>query len=220
MSFYYRTEVKSNLADEVIYLSGEMNARDYERLEDFAEYARVLLNSRFVRENMKPSFKIRQETGKNLEIEATFPPENEVKIFLYDYRPIGLQDESTYFYKVCSILSKYLDHDFAREYISKQRKIFQGEELTFKTQARSTILNSDKFLNDWLNGFKYHRDKDKQKAIRELHLVIPQELIEVGFFHLLSQKARAIHNLAGLNQVIIGKQPMFESSEVTFIHHT
>lgn len=96
--------------------------------------------------------------------------------------------------------------------VDEQRDVFGGNrtQLTFKISSNDVILNSEKVLYDWLNSYEYHRDKEKRKFIDSLHEIFPLEGSKVLFIGLLSDKTKAIYNIAVLVRVVVGKQKTFE----------
>ena len=78
-------------------------------------------------------------------------------------------------------------------------------------RSNDELLNSEKVLQAYLNGFEYHRDKDKQAFLKELHQLIPLDASKVLFVGLLLDKASAILSLADLVAGVTGKQ-----KEITF----
>jgi hypothetical protein len=72
------------------------------------------------------------------------------------------------------------------------------------------ILNSEKVLNDWLNSFEYHRDKEKRKFIESINEMFPLDASKVIFLGLLSDKVQAIRNIAIFTRVVVGKQKSVE----------
>ncbi len=128
--------------------------------------------------------------------------------FLHRFRPLGLQSESTNFNRICSLLTKEIADPYFRSMIDLQRDIFSGKVLQtqFRIWSDDTVLNSEKVLYDWLNAYEYHRDKEKREFIESLHTMIPLDASKVLFIALLTEKTKAINNVAALVAVIVGKQ--------------
>jgi hypothetical protein len=96
--------------------------------------------------------------------------------------------------------------------IDEQREIYTGKRMQsmFRIQSDDVVLNSEKVLNDWLNSFEYHRDKEKRKFIESLHEMFPLEASKVLFLGLLSDKTQAIRNIAIFIRVVVGRQKSVE----------
>jgi len=214
MAHQYKLTVLFKNADEKISLSGKFEDEDWARLEEFTQYADELLKTKFVQDGMPASLKIRWDEKSGVESFSTLPPWDDVTVFLHKFRPIGLQSESTSFVKICSILTKELAHPYFRRMIKEQREIYAGKRMQAQFQIRSDndLLNSEKVLYDWLNAYEYHRDKKKRAFIDSLHTMLPLEASKVIFLSLLSVKTIAIHNVAELTRVVLGKQKSVESA--------
>ena len=68
------------------------------------------------------------------------------------------------------------------------------------------LVNSQDIFSKWLNSHEYHRDEDKRDFIKNLELTFPETGIRSVFLMLLSEKTKAINNIAALINVIISKQ--------------
>ena len=68
------------------------------------------------------------------------------------------------------------------------------------------LVNSQDIFSKWLNSHEYHRDEDKRDFIKNLELTFTLTGIRSVFLMLLSEKTKAINNIAALINVIISKQ--------------
>jgi hypothetical protein len=213
MAHEYRLTLTQKETGETVSLSGKFEDKDWERLDEFTQYADELLDTKFVQDGMSASLNIRWDEESGMVVSTKLPPWDDVTVFLHKFRPIGLQSESTYFYKVCSVLAKELAHPRFRSMIEEQREIYSGTRMQaqLRVQSNEVIVNSEKVLYDWLNAYEYHRDKEKRDLIDSLHVMLPLEASKVLFIALLSDKTRAIHNIAALTRVVQGKQKSLES---------
>lgn len=193
---------------ESISISGRFEEEEWELLESFVQYAGDLLNTNLVLAGMSSSLNIRWDQGSGMAIATELPPWDDVTVFLHKFRPIGLQSESTNFYKICSLLAKVLPHPYIQAIIAEQREIYSGGRLQSLVQIRSNdvLLNSEKVLFDWLNSYEYHRDKEKREFIESLHGMFPLEASKAIFLSLLTDKAEAIFEMAKIVRVILGKE--------------
>ncbi len=197
---------------ENISFSGTFEDEDWERLEEFIQYADELLHTKFVQDGMQASLNIRWEEKSGMAVTAKLPPWDDVTVFLHKFRPLGLQSESTYFLKICSILTKELAHPYFRSMVDEQREIYSGKRMQaqFRMQSNEVVVNSEKVLYDWLNAYEYHREKGKREFIEGLHGLLPLDASKVLFLALLTDKTMAIHNVAALTRVVLGKQKSVE----------
>ena len=166
MAHEYKLKLILTDTNENISLSGKFEDEDWERFEKFAQYADELLKTKFAQEEMPASLSIRGDNKSGIMTVSTeLPPWDNVIVFLHKFRPIGLESESTYFHKICSLLTKELAHPYVRSMIKEQREIYSGKGLQSQIQIQSNevVLNSEKVLYDWLNAYEYHRNKEKQR---------------------------------------------------------
>jgi hypothetical protein len=181
-------------------------------LIEFLQCADDLINTKFVKDGMQARLNLKGGRDSGIQVLTELPNWDDVTVFLHKFRPIGLESERTFFYKICSLLTKELTHPYFRNIIGEQREIYSGKraEKVFRVQSNDVVLNSEKVLYDWLNSYEYHRDKEKRKFIDSLHQMFPLNASKVLFIGLLSAKTQAIYNLAVLVRVVVGKQKSFE----------
>ena len=207
MAYEYELTLTINDTNENITLKGGFQEDEWNLLNEFLEYAEDLLKTKYVRDGMPAAMNI--NLGQNSGTVSTkLPNWDDVIVFLHKFRPIGLQSESTNFYKICNILTKELAHPHFRNLIDQQRELYSGKraQTAFTILSNDVVLNSEKVLYDWLNSFEYHRDKEKRQFIESLHQMIPLDASKVLFLSLLADKTVAINNIAALINVILGRQ--------------
>lgn len=218
MPYEYQLTLTIKETGENVSLSGSFLPDIWNLLNEFLQYANDLLNTKFVKSGMPASLNIKWEKDSGMVVSTKLPDWDDVTVFLHKFRPIGLQSESTNFYKICSFLSKELDHPYFRNMIDEQREIYGGKRMQsqFRIQSNDVIINSEQVLNDWLNSFEYHRNKEKRRFIESLHEMFPLEASKVLFLGLLSEKTQAIYNIAVLTRVVVGKQKSLEGHIIRF----
>jgi hypothetical protein len=212
MPYEYQLILTIKDGKETVSLSGSFQADAWSLLNKYLDYADDLLNTKFVRSGMPASMNIKWEQESGMVVSTKLPDWDDVTVFLHKFRPIGLQSEDANFYKICNILAKELAHPYVRNMIDEQREIYTGKRMQsmFRIQSDDIVLNSEKVLNDWLNSFEYHRDKEKRKFIESLHEMFPLEASKVLFLGLLSDKTQAIRNIAIFIRVVVGRQKSVE----------
>lgn len=212
MPYDYELTLTVQDTGENVILKGSFQEDAWNLLMEFLEYVDDLMNTQFVKDGMPASLNIKWEQNTDMMVSTKLPDWDDVTVFLHKFRPIGLQSESTNFYKICNILSKELVHPHFRNMIDEQREIFSGKrtQTAFRIQSNNVVLNSEKVLYDWLNAFEYHRDKEKRQFIEQLHQMFPLDASRVLFLGLLSDKTQAIYNIAVLVRVVVGKQKSAE----------
>ena len=212
MTYEYELTLTINDTGETVHQKGSFQAEAWNTLNEYLEYTDELLKTKFVQEGMPATLNIQWDQGLGMVVSSKLPNWDDVSAFLHKFRPLGLEKESTYFYRICNILTKELTHPYFRNMIDEQRDIFSGKrtQSTFKISSNDVILNSEKVLYDWLNSYEYHRDKEKRKFIDSLHEMFPLDGSKVLFLGLLSDKTQAIYKIAILVRVVLGKQKSLE----------
>jgi hypothetical protein len=116
-----------------------------------------------------------------------------------------LEKERTNFNKVCAILGKRINNDAFRKFLKQRREVYTGERLQKKIRIiqNDMILNSEEFLNDWLNAYEFHRDKNKREKIKRLHEFFPIEGSKPILLLLLYDKYSTIVEIASLLEFIL-----------------
>lgn len=210
----YKLTLSVKNTNETLTLEGQFDLDDWNRLEDFVEYADDLLKTPYFQNGMQSSFKISWDHESGMSFHTQLPPWGDVIEFLHMYRPLGLKSESTYFYDICNILSKELAHPYFRNMIKQQRDVFSGKTLQtqYQIKVNDIVLNSEKVLYDWLNAYEYHRNKEKRALINSLNSMLPSDTTKAIFLGMLAEKASAIHDITVFTRVILGKQKGFEGS--------
>ncbi len=205
MTYKHDLTIRINQTDD-INLSLQFTDEEYELLKDFVNYADEVFQTNFVK-NRNFGKLMSQSDGQNdLRFTTELPNRDETSFFIYKLRPIVLQNEGTHFHKIRKLLGLKIDNSDIRGFLKLQKEMFDGKRLrNFQILSDESILNSEKTLFDWLNAYEYHRDKDKQKLIENLHRIIPLEASKVLFLSLLLEKAKAIFNLADFIDLLTGK---------------
>lgn len=213
MAHEYELTLTAKDIGDTVAISGTFENEDWERLQEFGQYVDELLKTKLVQDGVPASLRMHWNHQLGMTILTELPPWDDVTVFLHKFRPIGLKSESTYFYKICNILGKELQHPYIRGMLEKQREIYNGKRMHAKFQLRSNdvVLNSEKVLDDWLNSYEYHRNKEKRKFIDDLHAMFPLDASKVLFLILLTEKTIAVSGIAALNRVVLGKQQYLES---------
>jgi hypothetical protein len=209
---YFEATIFSEPAGEE-KISGTLTAEEHQAVLDFMQYADELAKTPFLRSSNRGSAKISHARDEPVKFDVTLPDWTEVVAFIHLLRPFILQKESTNFYKVANIVGKHTKNSqVIRSMLAASRDIFstRRDQDTIQIRSNESLLNSEETLQAYLNGFEYHRDKDKQAFIEGLHQMLPLDFSKVIFVGLLLEKARAIFDLADLIAVITGKQKEIE----------
>ena len=189
-------------------IEGEFSDDDYEVLSDFLRYAQELSEAPFWSSPNRGQFEISHKRGGPIEFKVNLPNWADVVVLLHKLRPLLLESEPTSFYRIRALVGRYARSARLQVLLDYQKYVYSGKRDQSVIQIRSNdaLLNSDSVLQDYLNGFEYHRDKDTQRYIDSLHQMLPLDGSRVIFVGMLMDKANAIFSLADLIAVIIGKK--------------
>lgn len=165
-------------------------------LMQFLDEAEDLCASPAVRTRV--GWSLRWTAGVGLEQFVTLPDRDQVDALLHRLRPFILEQETTYFGKVCSIVTQTITLPAYRHRIGTLRRLFFGDDYQAQVtiSADDVVLNSDKMLRKWLNGFEYHRDPDKRTELNALATIISPESQRALYVSMLLDKVKAVRGLA------------------------
>jgi hypothetical protein len=150
---------------------------------------------------------IRWEEGMGLSASATLPSVEDFIVVLHRLRPIILEGEPTYFYRVLNVIARRAE-PMMRGRLESLGHLFAGREhqglLTIRVDG--VVVNSEEMLKTYLNAHEYHRDTDKQAQIATLHQILPSVATRGIFIQVIVEKLKAIRGLELLINLLQGKQ--------------
>ena len=165
----------------VITLQGEHNKNkkkinvyftneNWNILENFVHEVDKVRATRFAQEGQGGSINIRLNSQKGLSSKAKLVDDEAFSTLLLKLRPILLNNEDTYFFKVWNILCEQLHtHQVFLDALKEIRQLFQLDRMTkiskFITQDHTPSSPND--VMDWLNSYAYHRDEEKKVRIEK-----------------------------------------------------
>lgn len=207
MSFKYSLTMKIAEFGKEISVSGELNDTEFELVKDFVSYADELFHTPFIHKRDYGKFSMKGDKPNNFSIETELPDWNDVTVFLHKLRPFILNNERTYFHKVRKLLGLKFADEYFRGFFNLQKERFNNkrQQGSFQLTSDNEILNSEKMLYEWLNAHEYHREKEKQKFLENLHQIFPLDASKVIFLGFLLEKAQAVFNVADFIDVMLGK---------------
>ncbi len=211
MPLKYSITLKISQTNEEISSTGELTNDECELLQDFVKYADELFKTPFIQKRDFGGLEIKSD-GKNVEFIPSLPDWNDAELFIHKLRPFVLQDEATYFHKIRKFLGQKFTHAYFRGLLSLQKNKFNCKNTQNGVEIKSDgeIINSEKMLLQYLYAHQYHKDKDKQKSLEELHHLMPLDASKIFFLRLLLDKAQAIFCLADFIDLIFGKYKQIE----------
>lgn len=185
----YRCEV-SLIIDEVsVPIKVDFEDKDWQVLLDFVEYAVDLDDLAIVKNGGSAELGIKYEHDQPPTFKTTLPPDEQLFALMHRLRPFILEKESTYFNTVASILTRQIDNSHFREVIKALRSIFLATRYQnlFKITVNETfVVNTEKALQTWLNGFEFHRVKEKSEVMEQVFVMFPENASKAIFVMLLT----------------------------------
>jgi hypothetical protein len=196
--------------EEFETVTATFTADEQARLRQFVDCSDALRRTTIVQRSFQTtSFGLRYSERK-LAVNWTRPPDDEMYAFLHKYRPFGLKNEPTYFYKIVNLLSKNVDNGDFRASLRTLRDMFSGKQMQdtiLKVEVNNVALNSDAVFMDWLNGYEYHRAPDAIEKVEALHTMLPLGFTEALMMALMSHKTSAITRVAHYARALIPETP-------------
>ena len=191
-----------------VSIAGILSDNDLRLLELYLEDADRLLRNRTAREGVPASLEIKVEAGQVVRVASEYPDADQLDALLHRLRPFVLQNEPASFDNACGAIVRCLPHPYIRGYVRELRRQYDGTDgqQVVSITSNDVVINCERTLQDWLNGFEYHRDLDKRERIQSLHRLMTLESSMPIFMDLLGQKITAIFRLADLIAVVLGRQ--------------
>ena len=205
MTHTFSFTVKVNETNEQFNITVNLSEEELTTLERFLEFANDLLKTKLVKDGIPSKLQLSFSNDSSMKFFSELPNWNDVIIFLHKLRPFELQNEQTWFPKISNYLKKIIPNEYIRKGIDEQRDKYNGKSLSklYKITVNDIVINSQEIFSKWLNAFEYHHEEEKRKFIKRLQQVFPEDAQKSIFINLLSEKARAIYNIAALINIII-----------------
>jgi hypothetical protein len=192
----FTVTVSNSATGQVETSAGEFPEADWDRLIRFSGSAHRLARCRLAETHTQLRWSLSGGKNRSVQIDATFPPEDDILAFLHLMRPFLLKKEDTYFYDVTNILSKHITLPAFRDHIQALRQRFAGEHLAYHVQVGTergvARLTSEEAVQRWLNAFEYHQFPDKRADLEAWYRVFPEVGARAVFLTVLLQAASAV----------------------------
>ncbi|HEX3131407.1 MAG TPA: hypothetical protein VH394_28980 [Thermoanaerobaculia bacterium] len=209
--FRMKTADQDGTDEEIVDL--EFTDEEWEILEDFAKYAAEMENNSLIKEGIPSALHVNWTLGEGLTVETKLPTDEQIDAMLMKLRPFLLENEQTNFNDVWNIISKATPNQRVRKHLKALRFLYSGGRLQslFVAGASSNdvpegkIINSEEMLHLWLNGCRFHKNKDKQKIIDAMHGIMPPESSIALFLFLITDKVGAILALKRMISLFTGE---------------
>ncbi|MDH4087221.1 MAG: hypothetical protein OEV27_02185 [Nitrospira sp.] len=146
-------------------VSVDIPADEWQLLLDFASYADQLETTEFLRAGISDHCEI--TVDGSIRVTRDLPPASRLRELLHVLRPLILQSEPTSYVRVVGILGRRVDHHLWRGLIKGYARSFRADNSQefFTAKVDNLMLNSEEALDLWLNGYEYHRDRDKRDRL-------------------------------------------------------
>jgi hypothetical protein len=156
---------------------GSFAIADWEDLLLFRDSASEIGDSDLVKNWKKNTVTINWEKGVGISVPTESPSVEEVRLFLHLFRPVYLKREPANFNKICNKLRRHFNHALFRDFIRIRKGEYSSKLIRqgIPIKVGQWIINSDEFLDHYLNAHEYHRDRDKRTDIENISRVFPSE---------------------------------------------
>ncbi|MBL8523385.1 MAG: hypothetical protein JNN20_06840 [Betaproteobacteria bacterium] len=155
----------------------EFAAEESKSLHVYADCAVELAATRFVTEGHGTKLNFNWEASAAPTWKVDAPPDEVVAAVLHKLRPFVLQDESTSFVRVRSILARTFRDTSIQPFLQGLLTKYDSREMQkmIAMQSNNEVMNSDKMFMTWLNAYEYHRDPAKREQLESLSKIAPLE---------------------------------------------
>lgn len=169
-----------------------------ERLLAFTEAAEALRQTSFVRNWKQTSISLQFGNDGRITNTGNLPSDDEIAAFLHRLRPIYLQKETLNFNSICNAVGAHLNDDAVTQCLREWKRHYDARDSrqTFKLATADMTLNSEEFLDHYLNALEYHRNPDRRKIIDGVSAHFPPEAQKAVIVLLLAMRLNAINKLS------------------------
>jgi hypothetical protein len=192
----------------VVEIEAEFKSEDFDIFKDFVSESERLSEASWVKEGMPSGLDITIDFPTNgVSGKVRVPNWDDVVVVLHKFRPFGLKDEQTYFYKVAGILARQIDNPDFRAQIQSAKDQYSGKasQNVFRLEANGIILNCEETLDKFLNAREYHRDKNKDTFVQSLEAMFPNiDYIKPILCGLIADRVSAVLYLTSVIQCLLG----------------
>lgn len=166
-------------------------------LVQFVEVAHALNKTAFVRNWDQTKISIHMANDGRITNSGSLPSDDDTAAFLHRLRPIYLKNEPTYFDRVANLVSAHLDEPWFTGLIRLCKRYYDGRASRefFEIAAGGMVINSQAFLDHYLNAIEYHRNSDRRQHIDRVAEHFPLDAQRPFVVLLLAMRLNAINKL-------------------------
>jgi len=191
-------------------VSVEANFTDEEevRLRAYDQYTDELRDTSIVKYGAPGQLQLHWHEQEGLSFTTELPPSEQIFALLHCMRPFVLENEDTNFLRLASTIGRRADNKLIHMFLHAQKDRYLGKhsQQVVRIFSNDVVINCEATLQQWLNGYEYHRDADKRREVECLHQLLPLEASRAIFVTMLYDKVDAVRNLHSLVRLILGKQ--------------
>lgn len=169
-----------------------------QRLVTFTEAAKALNQTIFVRNWAQTKISLQLANNGRISNTGALPSDDEIAAFLHRLRPFYLQKEALNFNSVCNAVGAHLDDPAVTQCLREWKRHYDARDTrqVFEIGVAGKILNSEEFLDHYLNALEYHRDPARRKIIDGISVHFPPEAQKAIIVLLLGLRLNAINRLS------------------------
>ena len=196
-----------------VKVEGEFTDEEHQLLTLYLDNHQVLGQSQALRQGMQCNYRLKWDHEAGASVEGNLPGIDTLSGLLHLLRPFILTNEPASFNRIAGLVKRRVESDYFRGAVRLQQEKYDGREQ--QRQIRITtnegVLNSESMLQTWLNTHEYHHgNAAEHKAMEELLSWLPGDFGKAIFISLLVDKVNAIHNLACIVALVIGRTTKLE----------
>jgi hypothetical protein len=168
------------------------------KLVAFTEAANTLSKTAFVANRKQICISLHFSKDGRITNKSPLPSDDEIAAFLHRLRPIYLAREALNYNTISNLVSAHLNDDAVTQCLREWKRLYDARlsREEFEITAAANVLNSQAFLDNYLNALEYHRDQDRRKVIDEISGHYPLEAQKAIIVLLLAMRLEAIKKLA------------------------
>jgi len=183
------------------------NTREFQRplfpadlralLIQFVQCGQALNETAFVRNWNQTKVSVHLSNDGRISDHGSLPTDDDTAAFLHRLRPIYLNNEPTNFNRVANQLSTHLNDPWFTGLMRMCKQYYDGRASleVFEVAAGGMVINSQEFLDHYLNALEYHRDPDRRQHIDRIAEHFPLEAQRPFVVFLLQMRLNAINKL-------------------------
>ena len=176
-----------------------------EVLREFIAYSDDAHRTRFARELKTYKISLHITNSGIVKNNGVVPDEEALSTFLHKYRPIILKSEPTEYCNVCTLLVRHISSPDFNRAIKSWKTEYSGKNLKnlCRMEQGDYLLTSQLFLENYLNAFEYHRDRQLHRKMEKISATLEPDAMRALVTLLMIIKFSAVSRLRQLVKSIL-----------------